>query len=56
MPENNEEQLINCDECSNEMSQDDSFTNNGGEVVCSDCVRVCEYCESTYTPMMSGIM
>jgi hypothetical protein len=49
MPENNEEQLINCNECGNEISQDDSFTTNSGDVVCSDCSRVCEYCERLYT-------
>jgi transcription initiation factor TFIIIB Brf1 subunit/transcription initiation factor TFIIB len=49
MPDDNEEQLINCNECSNEMSQDDSFTTNSGDVVCSDCSRVCEYCERLYT-------
>ena len=49
MPENNEEQLINCNECGNEISQDNSFTTNSGDVVCSDCSRVCEYCERLYT-------
>jgi hypothetical protein len=49
MPDDNDEELISCDGCSNEMSQDDSFTTGGGEVVCSDCVRLCEYCESTGT-------
>ena len=49
MPDDNDDELINCDGCSNEMSQDDSFTTGGGEVVCSDCVRLCEYCESTGT-------
>jgi hypothetical protein len=48
MPENNEEQLY-CHECSSEMGHDDSFTTGGGEVVCSDCVRLCEYCENTGT-------
>ena len=49
MPENNEEQLINCNECGNEIIQDDSFTTDSGDVVCSDCSRVCEYCERLYT-------
>jgi transcription initiation factor TFIIIB Brf1 subunit/transcription initiation factor TFIIB len=50
MPDDNDDnELINCDECSNEMSRDDSFTANNGEIVCSDCSRVCEYCERLYT-------
>ena len=56
MPDDNDEELINCDGCSNEMSQDDSFTTGGGEVVCSDCVRLCEYSRARELPMMSGIM
>ena len=48
MPENDDE-LINCNECSNEISQDDSFTTTNGDTVCSDCVRLCEYCEDTGT-------
>ena len=50
MPDDNDDnELINCDECSNEMSRDDSFTANNGEIVCSDCIQVCEYCETIYT-------
>ena len=50
MPDNNDDnELINCDGCSNEMSRDDSFTANNGEIVCSDCIQVCEHCEEIYT-------
>jgi hypothetical protein len=50
MPDDNDDdELINCSECSNEMSQDDSFTTNNGEIVCSDCIQSCEYCENIYT-------
>ena len=50
MPDDNDDnELINCDGCSNEMSRDDSFTANNGEIVCSDCIQVCEYCETIYT-------
>jgi hypothetical protein len=49
MPDDNDEELISCSECSNEMSRDDSFTANNGEIVCSDCIQVCQYCENIYT-------
>jgi hypothetical protein len=50
MPENNDDnELINCDECSNEMSRDDSFTANNGEIVCESCIQVCQYCDNIYT-------
>ena len=49
MPDDNDDELINCDGCSNEMSRDDSFTANNGEIVCSDCIQVCQYCENIYT-------
>lgn len=47
--DNNDDELLNCSECSNEMSRDDSFATNNGEIVCSDCVQYCPYCEETYT-------
>jgi hypothetical protein len=32
MPDDNDDnELINCNECSNEISQDDSFTTNSGD-------------------------
>ena len=50
MPDDNDDELITCDECSGEISRDDSFnTSDGGGWVCSDCVRLCEYCESVGT-------
>ena len=50
MPDNNDDnELINCDGCSNEMSRDDSFTANNGEVVCESCIQVCQYCDTIYT-------
>jgi len=49
MPDDNDDELINCSECSSEISQDDSFTANNGEIICNDCVQVCQYCESIYT-------
>jgi len=49
MPDDNDDELINCNECSSEISQDDSTTTNGGEIICNDCVQVCQYCESIYT-------
>ena len=50
MPDNNDDnELINCDECSNEMSRDDSFTANNGEIVCESCIQVCQYCDTIYT-------
>lgn len=49
MPENNDDELITCGECHAEISEDNSFTTNNGEIVCSDCMRVCEYCEELYT-------
>lgn len=49
MPDDNDDELINCDECSNEISQDDSFTTNNSEIVCGDCIQSCEYCENIYT-------
>jgi hypothetical protein len=50
MPDDNDDnELINCSECSNEISQDDSFTTNNSEIVCGDCIQYCEYCENIYT-------
>ena len=50
MPDNNDDnELINCDGCSNEMSRDDSFTANNGEIVCESCIQVCQYCDTIYT-------
>jgi len=50
MPDDNDDELISCDECSSEISRDDSFnTSDGAGWVCSDCVRLCEYCESVGT-------
>jgi hypothetical protein len=51
MPDDNDDnELINCSECSNEISQDDSFTTNNSEIVCWQIVsKYCEYCENIYT-------
>jgi hypothetical protein len=49
MPDDNDDELINCDGCSNEMSRDDSFTANNGEIVCESCIQVCQYCDTIYT-------
>ena len=50
MPDDNDDELVNCSECSNEMSVDDSFTTTSGEnIVCRDCVQFCQYCEDTGT-------
>lgn len=46
MPDDNNDELISCDECSSEISRDDSFNTRDGGWVCSDCIRICEYCES----------
>ena len=49
MPDDNDDDLVSCGECNTEINEDDSFTTNNGEIVCSDCIQVCQYCESIYT-------
>ena len=49
MPDDNDDELINCDECSSEISRDDSFTANNGAIVCESCIQVCQYCDNIYT-------
>ena len=49
MPDDNDNDLVSCGECNAEINEDDSFTTNNGEIVCSDCIRLCEYCESVGT-------
>jgi len=49
MPDDNDNDLVSCGECNAEINEDDSFTTNNGEIVCSDCIQVCQYCENIYT-------
>jgi formylmethanofuran dehydrogenase subunit E len=57
MPDDNDDELITCSECSNEMSQDDSFTTNNGEIVCWRLYPSTANTARTYTlPMMIGIV
>jgi hypothetical protein len=51
MPDDNDndDDLVSCGECNTEINEGDSFTTNNGEIVCSDCIQVCQYCESIYT-------
>jgi hypothetical protein len=50
MPDDNDDDdLVSCGECNTEINEGDSFTTNNGEIVCSDCIQVCQYCETIYT-------
>jgi len=49
MPDDNDDDLVSCGECNTEINEGDSFTTNNGEIVCSDCIQVCQYCEIIYT-------
>jgi hypothetical protein len=40
---------IKCDICRDEYAQDDLTTTSDNELVCGDCVRICESCDSIMT-------
>ena len=40
------DELLTCTSCASEMSEDDSYTTDNADVVCSDCFRSCDRCES----------
>lgn len=42
-------ELIKCDICRNEYAQDDLTATSDNELVCGDCVRICESCDSIMT-------
>jgi hypothetical protein len=43
--ENEDNELVECDECSQQLGQDDILTTSEGNTVCDDCIRMCEHCE-----------
>ena len=46
MPNENEDnELIACIACSTQYESDELYSTSGGDKVCSDCMRTCEYCE-----------
>lgn len=42
--EQEEPQVITCENCSSEIAEDDVLTSSGGEILCPDCYASCERC------------
>lgn len=49
MSEENEQTTVQCDECSEQIPEDDALGTDSGNRVCSDCYRSCEHCEWSAT-------
>ena len=48
MPNETEDtELSNCISCSTQYETDDMYHTSNGDLVCSDCMRMCEHCEWT---------
>jgi hypothetical protein len=46
MPNDNEDnELIECEDCSTQLEQDDILTTSNGNSLCENCYRMCEHCE-----------
>jgi len=43
--ENEDNELVECDDCSNQLERDAMLTTTAGALVCDDCYRICEHCE-----------